>query len=89
MLDKRLVLDRHVEEIILRANKGVGHITRPRRYLPRQSLLTIYKAFNKLHLEYGDAGKASFMQKSVQYNVSFAITGFFRGTSKDKLYFES
>ena len=89
MLHKRLIFDRHVEEVILRANKGVGHITRPRRYLPRNSLLTIYKDINKLQLEYGDEGNASFMQKSVQYNASLAIIGCFCGTSKDKLYFES
>ena len=89
MLHKRLIFDRHVEEVILRANKGVGHITRPRRYLPRNSLLTIYKDINKLQLEYGDEGNASFMQKSVQYNASLAIIRCFRGTSKDKLYFES
>ena len=95
LLDKRLAFDRHVEEMILRANKGVGLITRLRRYLPRNSLLTIYKALIRPHLDYGDVvydypGNASFMQKleSVQYNASLAITGCFRGTSRDKLYSE-
>ena len=54
LLDKRLAFDRHVEEMILKANKGVGLITRLRRYLPRNSLLTIYKAFIRPHLDYGD-----------------------------------
>ena len=96
LLDKRLAFDRHVEEMILRANKGIGLITRLRRYLPRNSLLTIYKAFIRPHLDYGDVvcdypGNASFAQKleSVQYNVSLAITGCFRGTSRDKLYSET
>ena len=95
LLDKRLAFDRHVEEMILRANKGIGLITRLRRYLPRNSLLTIYKAFIRPHLDYGDVvydypGNASFVQKleSVQYNASLAITGCFRGTSRDKLYSE-
>ena len=81
LLDKRLAFDRHVEEMILRANKGVGLITRLRRYLPRNSLLTIYKALIRPHLDYGDVvydypGNASFMQKleSAQYNASLAIT---------------
>ena len=46
-------------------------------------------------LDYGDVaydypGNASFAQKfeSVHYNASLAITGCFRGTSRDKLYFE-
>ena len=81
LLDNRLVFDRHVEEMILRANKGIGLITRLRRYLPRNSLLTIYKAFIRLHLDYGDVvydypGNASFMQKleSVLFNASLTIT---------------
>ena len=95
LLDKRLTIDRHVEKMILRTNKGVGLITRFRRYLPRNSLLTIYKTLVRPHLDYGDVvydypGNASFMQKleSVQYNASLAITGCFRGTSRDKLYSE-
>ena len=82
-------------EMILRANKGIGLITRLRRYLRRNSLLTIYKALNRPHLDYGDVvydypGNASFTQKleSVQYNASLAIAGCFRGTSRDKLYSE-
>ena len=54
LLDKRLAFDRHVEEMILRANKGIGLVTRVRRYLPRNSLLTIYKAFIRPHLDYRD-----------------------------------
>ena len=95
LLDKRLTFDCHVEEMILRANKGIGLIARLPRYLPRNSLLTIYKALIRLHLDYGDVvydypGNASFMQKleSVQYNASLTITGCFRGTSWDKLYSE-
>ena len=81
--------------MILRANKGVELITRLRRYLPRNSWLTIYKAFIGPHFDYGDAvfdypGNATFMQKleSSQYNSSLRITDCFRGTSRDKLYSE-
>ena len=68
LLDKRLVFDCHIEEMILRANKGIGLITRLRRYLPRNSLLTVYKAFIRPHMDYGDVvydypGNAPFMQK--------------------------
>ena len=68
LLDKRLTFDCHIEELILRANKGVGLITRLGRYLPISSLLTIYKAFIRPHLDYEDVaydypGNASFMQK--------------------------
>ena len=51
LFDKRLALDRHVEKIILRANKGIGLITRLCRYLPKNSLLTIYEAFIRPHLD--------------------------------------
>ena len=84
LLDKRLVFDRHVEEMILRDNKGIGLIIRLHRYLPRNPLLTIYKAFIRPHFDYGDVvygypGNTSFMQKleSVQYNASWAIIGCF------------
>ena len=68
LLDKRLAFDRHVEEMILRANEGIGLITSLRRYLPRNSLLSIYKTFIKPHLDYGDVvydypGNASFVRK--------------------------
>ena len=85
LLDKRLSFDRRVQEMILRANKGIGLITRFRRYFTRN-----YKVFIRPHLDYGDVvynypGNASFSQKleSVQYNASLAITGCFRGTYKD------
>ena len=56
-------------------------------------MLPTYKAFIRSHLDYGGViydypGKESFMQnfESVQYNLSFAITDSFCGTSRDKLY---
>ena len=93
LLDKRLAFDCHIEEMILRTNKGIGLFTRLHRYLPRNSLLTIYKAFIRPHLDYGDVlydypGDASFVQKLeyVQYNASLAITGCFQGMSRDKFH---
>ena len=75
LLDKRLAFDRHVEEMNLRANEGIGLITRLRRYLPRNSLLSIYKTFIKPHLDYGDVvydypGNASFVRKKLNlFNI--------------------
>ena len=68
LLDKRLVFDQHVEEMILRANKGTAIFTNLRRYLPRNSLLTICKVFITPHVDYRDVvynypGKTSFLQK--------------------------
>ena len=54
LLDKRRAFDCHVEEMTLKTNKGIGLITMLRRYLARNSLLTIYKAFIRPHVDYGD-----------------------------------
>ena len=61
--------------------------------LPRPSLITIYKAFIRTHLDHGDvafdqAFNNSFHQglESIQYSAALAITAAIRGTSKEKLY---
>ena len=94
-LDSKLTFGHHLEEKILKANKGIGLINRLRKFLPRESLLTVYKTFVRPHLDYGDViydwpGNATFVQKleSVQYSSCLAITGCFRGTSREKLYSE-
>ena len=74
LLDKRLAFDRHVEDMILKVNKGIGFITRLRRYLPRNSLLTIYKAFITPYLDYRDVvydypRNASFVQNLNLFNI--------------------
>ena len=92
VLDSKLVFDHHISEKILKANKSINLITRLRKYLPRKSLLNIYKSFVRPHLDYGDIiydnpNNASLARKleKVQYNACLAITGCFRGTSKEKL----
>ena len=61
--------------------------------LPRQALVTIYKAFIRPHLDYSDvlydqAFNTFFHGKmeSTQYNACLAITGAIRGTSREKIY---
>ena len=63
-------------------SKGIAIIKRLRNFLPRKSLLTIYKVIIRPHLEYEDIlydqpYDASFCQKneSVQYKAALAITG--------------
>ena len=63
--------------------------------LPRQSLITIYKSFIRLHLDYGDIiydqpNNESFCNliERVQYNAALTITGAIRGTSQLKIYNE-
>ena len=64
-------------------------------FLPRQALVTIYKAFIRPNLDYGDvlydqAFNNSFQakMKSIQYNACLAITQTFQGTSREKIYQE-
>ena len=66
------------------------------KFLPRTSLITIYKSFIAPHVEHGGfiydiAYNLSFNQKleSIQYNVALAITGTIRGTSREKLYYKN
>ena len=63
--------------------------------MPQKSLLTIYKVFLRLLVDYGDiiydqAQNKSFCDKleSVQCKATLAITGALPGTSLDKLYQE-
>ena len=76
-------------------SKTIGLLLKLQNLLPRAALITIYKAFIRPHLDYGDilydqAYNMSFHQKleSIQYNACLAITGAIRGTSKEKLYQE-
>ena len=76
--------------ITLHSNAGVLHTLR--NILPRTTLITIYKAFIRSHLDYGDvlydqAFNNSFKEKleSFQYNACLALTGAIRGTSKEKI----
>ena len=69
----------------------IGLLKKLSDLLPRQVLVTIYKAFIRPHLDYGDvlydqAFNNSFHAKmeSIQYNACLAITGAIRGTSREK-----
>ena len=60
--------------LVCKANSGIGLIRRLRMYVPRNSLLCIYKAFVRPHLDYADIiydqpRNDNFTQKleSVQY----------------------
>ena len=76
-------------------DKTIGLLRKLQAVLPRPSLVTIYKAFIRPHLDYGNiiydqAYKESFHQKLelIQYNAALAITGAIRGTSREKIYQE-
>ena len=89
ILDTKLIFDEHLKMVFLKISKTLGHLRKLQNLLPRSALVTIYKAFVRLHLDYGDilydqAYNMSFHQKleSSQYNACMARTGAIRGTSK-------
>ena len=53
-LDSKLSFFDHINEKIKKATKGVSLKRKMNLLLPRSSLLTIYKSFVRLHLDYGD-----------------------------------
>ena len=92
MLDEKLNFKQHVDSAILKMNKGISVIKKLRHSLPRKSLLTIYKAFLRPLIDYGDIiydqpQNESFCDKieSAEYKAALAITGAIQGTSRDKL----
>ena len=90
-LDTKLNFQENLNKALSKVNKIIGLLRKLQAFLPRQSLVTVYKAFIRPHLEYGDiiydqTYNKSFYQKmeSIQYNAALAITGAIRGTSKEK-----
>ena len=75
--------------------KGIGLLRKLHSFLPRRSLLTIYKSFIKPQLDYGDVvydqlSNDAFSNKleTLQHNVALAIPEAIAGTSREKLYQE-
>ena len=95
IFDPNLSFDEHLKPLLKKINETVGVLQKFQGILPRTSLVTIYKSFARLHLDYGDiiydqTFNESFHQRieSIQYNAAIAITGAIRGTSSEKLYQE-
>ena len=93
VLDNCLLFEEHLRMILNEVDKTIWYICKLQHILPRSALLTIFKAFIRPHLDYGDiiydqAYNATFRQKMelLQYNACLALPGAIRGTSKEKLY---
>ena len=92
MPDEKLNFKQHVDSAVLKMNKGISGIKKLRHSLTQKSLLTLYKAFLKPLIDYGDIiydqpQNESFSNEieSVQYKAALAISGAIQGTSYDKL----
>ena len=94
-LDPKLYFLEHSKNIQAKVSKSIALLRKLQTILPRPTLLTIYKAFIRHHLDcggsiYDQAYNDSFHQKleSIQYNAALAITGAIRGNYSEKLYQE-
>ena len=92
ILDEKLTFNDHITSKLTIVNKLTSTLRKLYHYMPRDSLVTIYKSFIRPHLDYADVifnkpSNATFSNRieSVQYNAALAITGTIRGTSKEKL----
>ena len=95
ILDVKLTFEEHLKNVFNKIYKTIGLLKKFSNLLPRQDLVTIYKAFIRLHLDYGDvlyekAFNNSFQAKmeSIQYIACLAMTGAIRGTSRENIYQE-
>ena len=93
ILDLKLTFEGHYKTVLSKANRTIGLLRKLQNLLPREALITIYKAFVRPQLDYGNvlldpAFNVSYHEKleSIQYNACLALTGTIRGTSKEKLY---
>ena len=94
-LDLKLTFEEHPLNVFKTVNRTIGLMRKLQSVLPRITLVSIYKAFVRPHLDYGDilydqAFNNFFHDRleSIQYNACLAITGAIRGTPRDKLYQE-
>ena len=95
LLDEKLNFKQHIDTTILKIDKGISVVKKLRYSLPQKSLITIYKAFLRSLIDYGDINydqpqNESFCKKlkPVQYKAVLSITGAIQGTSRDKTYQE-
>ena len=74
LLDSKLTFKEHYKTILNKSNRTIGLLRKLQSLLPRAALITIYKAFVRPHVDYGDVlydqvFNASFHEKleSTQY----------------------
>ena len=53
-LDVKLTFSEHLSNVLNQVNKTIGLLHKLQNLLSRSTLITIYKVFVKLHLDYGD-----------------------------------
>ena len=103
ILDPKLSFSAHIQAAVSKSRKAIGMLRFLSKYLSRNTLNELYKLYVRPHLDYGDViyhipqkednisslGN-HLMEKleSVQYAAALAVTGTWRGTSREGLYNE-
>ena len=82
----------HLNNVLNKVNKTIGLLRKLQNLLSRSTLITIYKAFVRPHLDYGDIlfdqiYNSSFHEKleSIQYKVCLALTGAIRFFERENI----
>ena len=98
ILDAKLNFQSHVREAISKARKGIGMIKYLSKYVSRDVLDQMYKLYVRPHLDYGDilyhkhdpeiTSNITKWLEQTQYLAALAVTGAWRGTSRQRLYEE-
>ena len=91
-LDTKLNFQEHLNNVLTKVKKTIGFLRKLQAFSPRQSLVTVYKAFIRPYLKYGDiiddrTYNGYFHQKmeSIQHNAALTIAGAIKDTSRENL----
>ena len=94
-LEEKPTFNDQITSRLTTVDKLISTLRKLYHYMPRDSVVTIYKSFMRPHLDYADvifdkASNPTFSNRveSARYNAALAIAGSIRGTSKEKLYQE-
>ena len=98
ILDSKLSFQSQVREAEIKARRGIGLIKCLSKYASRDVLDQVYKLYVRPHLDYGDViyyrfdpDMKSTVTKNIeqtQYTTTLAVTGVWKGTSRQRLYEE-
>ena len=98
ILDSKLDFQSHIRQAILKARRSIGMIRYLSKYISRNVLDQIYKLYVRPHLDYGDIiyhrydpemlSHFTRTLEQTQYSAALAVTGAWRGTSRQRLYKE-
>ena len=54
ILDSKLTFEDHYKTVLSKTNRATGLLRKLQNLLPKEAFITIYKAFFRPHLDYGD-----------------------------------